>query len=160
MLLTYRCPKCEATARANVDAQAEEIACHRCGHTIRIDPSVLDDGGVHRCLVCPSKELFVRKNFPQRLGVAIVVIGFAISCVTWYFRLVVATFAVLFATAAIDVLLYWLMGNVLECYRCGAQYSGAADTDEHGHFDLEIHERYRQEKIRLAEAQAEKHPAT
>ena len=113
---------------------------------------------IERCLVCPSRELFIRKNFPQRLGVAIVVLGFAISCVTWYFRLVIPTFGVLFATAGIDVLLYLFMGNALQCYRCQAHYSGVGGLEQHSPFDLEIHERHRQEKIRLQQAGSMEHP--
>ena len=46
-----------------------------------------------RCLVCPSADLFLRKDFPQRLGVGIVVVGLLASCVTWGMREMVATFA-------------------------------------------------------------------
>lgn len=114
----------------------------------------MKDGQLRRCLVCPSTELFIRKNFPQRLGVTIVVLGFAASCVTWYLRLPIATFGVLFATAGVDVVLYLLMGDALQCYRCHAHYSGVEDTAAYSPFDLEIHERHRQEKIRLKETKA------
>ena len=104
-----------------------------------------------RCLVCPSSELFARKDFPQRLGVGIVVVGFAASCVTWGMRLLVPTFAILFATAVIDLLLYLLMPECLTCYRCGARYRGDGVTDDHGGFDLETHEKHRQGLARARE---------
>jgi hypothetical protein len=151
MHVHYRCPHCDATVREEM-LDGGPLACSQCGRKFSsLDPR---EGNPHidRCLVCGSDELFVRKNFPQRLGVTIVVIGFAISCVTWYFHYVYATFAVLFATAGIDFLLFWLMGNLLECYRCHAQFVGAASPESHGPFDLEVHERYRQEQIRLREA--------
>ena len=157
MNITYHCPNCDATARASFDESVTTVVCPVCGHAIQTPPKAVVGNAVERCLVCPSKELFVRKNFPQRLGVAIVVLGFAISCVTWYFRLVIPTFAVLFATAAIDVLLYLFMGNALQCYRCQAHYSGVEGLDQHSPFDLEVHERHRQEKIRLKQTGAE-HP--
>ena len=149
MNITYRCPSCEQTVRSPIEAGDVEVLCPQCEHSIRTPPGAIDDQTLNRCLVCPSKELFIRKNFPQRLGVTIVVLGFAISCVTWYYELVIATFAVLFATAGIDVLLYLLMGNALQCYRCQAHYTGVQGLPQHGPFDLEIHERHRQEKIRL-----------
>ena len=111
------------------------------------------EGRVRRCLVCPSTDLFVRKDFPQRLGVTIVTIGLLASCVAWAKTEVYLTFAILFATAVIDVMLYFIVPNALMCYRCGAMYRGAADIDEHESFNLETHERYRQQKIRLAELQ-------
>jgi len=149
MNITYRCPKCEAAARTLVDAHDEAVICPHCAHAIQMPAGAIENGELKRCLVCPSAELFIRKNFPQRLGVAIVVLGFAISCVTWYFHMVIATFGVLFATAGIDVLLYMLMGDALQCYRCQAHYTGVEGMDEHAPFDLEIHERHRQQQARL-----------
>ena len=158
MNITYRCPRCEHTVRSPIAEADADVVCPQCEHAIGIPPGAMDDQMLNRCLVCPSKELFVRKNFPQRLGVSIVVLGFAISCVTWYYELVIATFAVLFATAGIDVLLYLLMGNALQCYRCQAHYTGVQGLEKHGPFDLEIHERHRQEKIRLRQTGTVEHP--
>ena len=78
------------------------------------------------------------------------VAGFAASCVTWAWQLLVPTFAILFGTALIDVLLYFLMPECLTCYLCAARYRGAGGP--HGGFDLETHERHRQQRIRLADA--------
>jgi hypothetical protein len=111
---------------------------------------------VRRCVVCPSEELFVRKDFPQRLGVGIVVVGIVLSTIAWYYRQVYLTFGIFFATAAIDFVLWLVMGNVLQCYRCQAQYRGVPGLDQHGGFDLETHEKHRQQLARLAEAEAAK----
>ena len=158
MNITYRCPQCQTTARSPVEESDPEVVCSQCGYAIRTPDGAMEGDELHRCLVCPSKELFIRKNFPQRLGVTIVVVGFAISCITWYFHLVIATFAVLFATAGIDVLLYLLMGNALQCYRCQAHYAGVDGLERHSPFDLEIHERHRQEKIRLGQTETVEQP--
>jgi len=104
---------------------------------------------IERCLVCPSSELFARKDFPQKLGVALVVIGFVASSVAWANYQVFWTFAILFATALVDLVLYLVMGESLTCYRCHAQYRGAQEIERHGGFDLETHERYRQLAARL-----------
>lgn len=149
MHVTFRCPQCEQTVAANLDDDSSKVACPNCELATDSPAGALEEGRLARCLICPSKELFVRKNFPQRLGVTLVVLGFAISCITWYFKYVIATFAVLFATAGIDVLLYLFMGEVLECYRCHAQYTGVDGMEDHQAFDLEVHERHRQEKLRL-----------
>ena len=61
------------------------------------------------------------------------------------------TFGILFATALIDVLLFFLVGNALMCYRCFAQYRGLEEIEEHGPFNLETHERYRQAAARQKE---------
>jgi hypothetical protein len=82
-------------------------------------------------------------------------LGFVISSIFWYYRMPLWTYGVLFATALIDVVLYFTVGNVLHCYRCQAQYRGVPGLENHGGFDLETHEKHRQQKIRLAEAAAQ-----
>ncbi|MCA9103087.1 MAG: hypothetical protein R3C10_12625 [Pirellulales bacterium] len=154
MNLTHTCSECGQPNTVELVDGADRVVCPHCDHTVEIPPGAFSSGAVHRCLVCPSTDLYVRKDFPQQLGVAIVVVGFAVSCVTWYFYLTAATFSVLFATALIDVVLYLFVGNALMCYRCGATYRDVEGLDEHGGFDLETHERYRQESARLAETAA------
>lgn len=156
MDITYTCPQCHELTHAELSAAVTRIRCTHCSHTTEVPEEAMkfsgEGGTVERCLVCPSHDLFVRKNFPQRLGVLIVVVGFALSCITWQFRWIYATFGVLFATAAIDVLLYLFVGNLLECYRCQAQYRGVTGLDQHAPFNLETHERYRQQRIRLEQS--------
>ena len=61
------------------------------------------------------------------------------------------TFAILFVTALVDLVLYIVMGESLTCYRCHAQYRGFEEIELHGGFDLETHERYRQMAARMKE---------
>ena len=149
MNLTYRCPRCEQGVRLGVTSTDAKLECPHCHNAIVIPAGALAEGQLHRCLVCPSTDLFVRKDFPQRLGVGIVTIGIVGSCITWAMSEIEATFAILFATAIIDVLLYLVVPDALMCYRCGAMYRQAAGTG-HGPFNLETHERYRQQAARMA----------
>ncbi|MCA9263975.1 MAG: hypothetical protein KDA60_09020 [Planctomycetales bacterium] len=149
MNVTFRCTACDSTGKAEFDSTTSDVACPHCQQTMAINPKAIVDNRLERCLVCPSKELFVRKNFPQGLGVSIVVVGFILSSVTWYYHHPAWTYAILFATAFIDVVLYLFVGDLIECYRCHAQYRGLEPTPDQGAFDLEIHERHRQEKARL-----------
>jgi hypothetical protein len=110
----------------------------------------MDDGKLCRCLVCPSTDLFVRKDFPQRLGVAVVVLGIVASSVAWGYSLPILTFGILLATALLDVVLFLVVPDALMCYRCGAQYRHAEGMDRHGAFSLETHERHRQHSARMA----------
>lgn len=149
MNVTYRCAGCEKTVRANFDDDSTTIACVECRQEIQIPEGAVSNGQLSRCLVCPSVDLFARKDFPQRLGVALVVVGFVASSIAWANYQVLLSFAILFATALIDLVLYILMGESLTCYRCHAQYRGAEEIEKHGAFDLETHERYRQMAARL-----------
>jgi hypothetical protein len=78
-----------------------------------------------------------------------VVAGLGASCVAWAWRELVLTFAILFGTALIDVVLYLFMPECLSCYRCGARYRGEGITGSFGGFDLETHEKHRQQLARM-----------
>jgi hypothetical protein len=116
---------------------------------LAIPPDAIEGQQIHRCLVCPSRDLYARKDFPQRLGVALVILGFVGSSIAWANYHVLWTFAILFVTALVDLLLYIVMGESLTCYRCSAQYRGFEEIERHGGFNLETHERYRQMAARL-----------
>ena len=148
MRLSYSCPRCEQASETDVSTDGQPVVCAHCALELVPPPDAWREAALTRCLVCPSTDLFVRKDFPQRLGVAIVAAGFAASCVTWYFYWTMATFAVLFATALADLVLYLIVPDSLACYRCGAQYRQLPRLDHHERFDLETHERYRQQAAR------------
>lgn len=150
MNATFSCPNCRHVVRTEVNADAADFACPDCGQAIAVPSGALAGDQLCRCLVCPSTDLFVRKDFPQRIGVAIVMLGIVGSSVAWGFGMLIATFAVLFVTALIDVVLYLVVPDALMCYRCGAQYRLAPGMARHGAFNLETHERYRQQAARMA----------
>jgi hypothetical protein len=161
MRITYACPACQATTSIDGIETRQSLDCAACAAVLPIPVDAFAGRGadthpprLQRCLVCPSLELFVRKDFPQRLGLAIVVVGLAASCVAWANRELVATFGILFGTALLDVTLFFLMPDCLSCYRCGARSSGPGVTTlsgdpttggpGFGSFDLETHEKHRQ----------------
>lgn len=149
MNVSFSCPRCQQSAHCEFSGDATEIECPNCTLKLQIPGDAFADGRLQRCLVCPSRDLFIRKDFPQRLGVAIVVAGFIGSSIAWYHYHVILTFAILFATALCDLALYLLVRGVLVCYRCHAHYRGIEAAPEHGSFELATHERYRQQAARL-----------
>ena len=151
MQIGYDCPSCSAPVRLSGVETLSVLPCPHCGTALEVpaDGFAADSPPrLVRCLVCPSHDLFIRKDFPQRLGVGIVVVGLLASCVAWGMRELVATFAILFATAAVDLVLYLLVPDCVACYRCGARYRGPG-ADGFAPFDLETHERHRQQVARL-----------
>jgi len=66
--------------------------------------------------------------------------------------------AILIGSAIVDGLLYLLVGDVVICYRCGARHRGQPRETAHAPFDLGIAERYRQERLRREQLQAEQKP--
>ncbi len=149
MNVTFACPQCDAAQRQQLTDDASGLTCQACGQSIAVPAGAIEGNQVRRCLACPSSDLYVRKDFPQRVGVGLVVIGIVGSSIAWFYSNLLWTFGILFATALIDVLLYAFVGNALMCYRCGAMYRGADEIDVHGQFDLETHEKHRQIEARM-----------
>lgn len=149
MQITYGCPQCDQPVRQPFTAATTALACPACHGNIRLPAGAVDGRHIRRCLVCPSTDLYVRKDFPQRVGVALVAIGIVGSCIAWAYTQVFWTFAILFASALADFLLYACVGNALMCYRCHALYRGVEEMDSHGSFDLATHERHRQITARM-----------
>ena len=102
-------------------------------------------------LVVQTTDLYIQKDFPQGLGLAIVFVGFAVSTVYWYYERPIPAFAVLLASALLDMVLYYKAPDVTICYRCLSQIRGqGSNPEKESHpFDLAIGERYRQERLRI-----------
>jgi hypothetical protein len=120
--ISYTCSHCDHGVTAPLSESTRELPCPNCGAALQTPAGAVTGDTIQRCVVCPSEELYARKDFPQRLGVAIVVVGIVLSTIAWYYRQIYLTYGIFSATAAIDFVLWLVMGNVLQCYRCQAQY--------------------------------------
>lgn len=148
--ISYPCSECGAKCSASIsESPPPELCCSSCNARVAIPEGAMVEGRIERCMVCPSTELYVRKDFSQRWGVGIVVVGLGASCISWYFRQFYITYGILFATALTDAALYMLRGNLLQCYRCQAEYRGLDDLASREPFHLETHEKYRQQAARM-----------
>ena len=157
MNVTFICPQCERTTRCELSLEPATLTCTGCQHSQQVTATALNRSDaaeeLNRCLICGNGELFVRKNFSQRLGLLIIIVGFSASILTWFYYRIYLTFSILFGTALLDLLLYSIVGNLLQCYRCHSEFRGLS-TENYQHFDLEVHERHRQQAARLAELPA------
>ena len=151
MNVTFACPHCEACSRQEIAESDSQFACASCGQTMTVPSGAFQNGRLKQCLVCPSTDLFVRKDFPQILGVGMVGLGIVGSSIAWYYESALWAFVILGGSALLDVALYGIVGNALMCYRCKSEYRGLLGLEEHGAFDLETHEKHRQQLARLAE---------
>jgi hypothetical protein len=153
MNITFACPECDHTSRIPHE-RGTAVACPQCDWKQPVVAEGESAGSLDECLVCGCKELFIRKNFSQRVGVMVVATAATASLIAWGYYMWYTAFGILFAAALLDLYLYFTVGNLLQCYRCGAEYRGLPHLDDHEAFSLETHERYRQQAIRLAESQA------
>jgi hypothetical protein len=153
MELTFQCPGCGAVNHVPLLESAEQGGCQWCGTARPLHREMIKDGELLACPWCATTELYVQNDFPQGLGLFIVIVGFVISTVFWYFEMSVITYLVLLASALLDMVLYYRVPDVTICYRCLSQVRGAgSNVGARFHpFDLAIGERFRQERIRIEE---------
>jgi hypothetical protein len=100
-----------------------------------------------------TTDLYMQKDFPQGLGIFIVVVGFAVSTVFWYYEMPIPAYLVLVLSTLLDIFLYYKVPDVTICYRCLSQVRGAGSNPggRFKPFDLALGERYRQERIRASQ---------
>jgi len=151
MRIDFHCPKCLKADAAEVAANADSLSCSHCGWT-RAWPAGESVNPPAHCLVCGCEDLWRQKDFPAQLGVAIVGAGILFSTLATAWMRPVLAIGILMAFALVDMLLFVFMRDALVCYRCHARFRQAAIDARHPKFQLEVNERYRQEAIRLNQA--------
>lgn len=147
ILMSFRChgPECGRPIRANLSATgAHEAVCPGCRTRVAlsVDEAAVESRSVTSCPLCNGIEFFVRKDFPQKIGLGLVVLFGLIASVLYYYHRVAATFAVLGALVIIDAFVYVLVGRVTACYRCRAEFRNVAYNPNHKGFDLATSEKY------------------
>jgi hypothetical protein len=108
------------------------------------------------CAVCGNAELYKKKDFPHWLGMSILTVACIAFLVINAYRYPWVAWTILLGSAAFDGLLYLWVGDVTVCYQCGAHFRGFPAGAEPKPYDLGIAERYRQERIRREQMQAER----
>lgn len=153
MLIQFDCPKCLKPAHGEVTSASRGVMCSDCGWTKPLEEGAVQNETPVRCLVCGCSDLWRQKDFSPRVGVTVVAIGIAIS--TWFMMQMQPelSLATLMVFALADMILYAVMRDRLVCYRCHARYRQVPHLEQVALFDLEVNERYRQEAIRLKQAE-------
>ena len=150
MELTFACPTCGTVGQVSPLETADRAVCRRCGTDRPLHPEGIARSELDACPWCLTTDLYSQKDFPQALGLMIVMLQMGISTVFWYYEKPVETFAVLLGFTFLDWALYPRVSDVTICYRCSSQFRGAGSNVDGRFqpFDLAIGERYRQERIR------------
>ncbi|QEH35778.1 hypothetical protein OJF2_43350 [Aquisphaera giovannonii] len=153
MELTFSCPRCQAVGHVPGVERAGVGPCKACGAERALHGEAFEEGRLAACPWCGTADLYIQKDFPQALGLAIVLVGFAISTVFWYLERPIVTYLILLASALLDMILYYRVPDVTICYRCLAQVRGEGSNPggRFRPFDLAVGERYRQERLRVDE---------
>lgn len=152
MQLVFQCPACQQRNWVEVSGSNDLLQCGHCNWSRSVHSADLVDGRPNRCLACGCGDLWRQKDFPQGLGLLFVAIGALLSTIAWGYTRPLVAIGILMVFALADLLLYALMKDVLVCYRCGARHRHSNFGEDHPHFNLEVHERYRQEAMRLEDS--------
>ena len=132
--IAFACPTCGAEATAGLDGHGR---CAACGAATEfaLSPSLRDQRVVDRCPACQGEQLYVQRDFNQRAGLAIVIVGALLAPFTPFY-------SSLFVAATIDAVLYLLLPEIAICYRCQAHFRGFLRNPRHEAFDLHVAEQY------------------
>ena len=105
-----------------------EADCRHCGTARPLHPEAIAPAQLQACPWCMTTDLYIQKDFPQGLGLFIVVVGFAISTVFWYYEMPIPAYLVLVVSMLLDLVMYHLVPDVTICYRCLCQLRGAGSN--------------------------------
>lgn len=132
--IAYACPSCGHEATASLEGVG---TCRHCGATrgLEVPLTLRESRIVEACPVCASRLLYVQRDFNQRTGLAIVIVGALLAPFTPYY-------SSLMVAAAVDAGLYALLPEVTVCYRCHAHLRGFGRNPRHQSFDLHVAEQY------------------
>ena len=131
--IAFRCPSCQGEASAGLDGRGR---C-RCGSApvLELSPSVREQRIVDVCPACLGAQLYVQRDFNQRAGLGIVIVGALLAPFTPYY-------SSLYVAAIVDTALYLVLPEITICYRCHAHFRGFVRNPKHEGFDLHLAEQY------------------
>ena len=100
-------------------------------------------GTLARCPVCQCGEMFVRRDFPQGVGLAIVVTAAVASAVLFAMNRIITCMAVLLGAVVADRVIAIFTGRCIVCYRCRSEFRGLPIPHDYPTWDLSTGEKYR-----------------
>ncbi len=143
--VAFACPKCDH------EAGGADLSCP-CGFSAPFFAgSIRDDGRPVRCPLCGDPRLYVQRDFSRKMGIGLLVAGFALAVLLgmvvgpWGF------FAALGASVGLDTLLWAMSGNVVICHWCETHLRGG--PEDYPEFDLAVHDVVRFQKEVAAQGQ-------
>ena len=144
MNVVFPCPHCARPGKADLTSPSE-WQCAGCGYRLVLEPPTPD---LPTCAICGNHEFYKKKDFPHRLGMAILIGACVLSVITHLLYLQMWTWTILIGSAAFDGLLYLWVGDAIVCYRCNANFRNVKTAKSFPPFEIVIGERYRQDRMR------------
>lgn len=143
--LDWFCIRCRLRHREALPRTVQSRACRECAAVNQLTGvavNTMPDGAckLSRCAACGAPDLWDRRDFPPRLGWALVGVGTTGAILFWttghpFYAIGLFTLFALFDAAA-----HWFTPPVTVCYSCMGEMRGV--IPDHGGFDLHRAEEY------------------
>jgi predicted amidophosphoribosyltransferase len=143
MELKLSCPQCKNKQKRVLSWPLGTVVCEGCKKPLleHSTEALLNQKRIDQCPVCGAAHLYRRKDFNQRLGILLVVVGVVLAYFTYGLSLLVVTL--------IDFFLVRRVREVGVCYQCQAEFRKSDLVDSLKPFDLELFDYYRNLRERL-----------
>ncbi|NBX77200.1 MAG: hypothetical protein EBQ92_11645 [Proteobacteria bacterium] len=143
MELKLSCPHCQKPQRQLLSWPLGPSFCESCQTPLLVHPteSFLNQKQLDQCPLCGSAHLYRRKDFNQKLGIVLVVLGVALAYFTYGVSLLIVTF--------IDFFLVRKVKEVGVCYQCKTEFRNSPLVAGLEPFDLELFDYYRNLRARV-----------
>lgn len=137
MKTTLVCPNCHRRHNQVLVWPLKSMTCSHCQTDLfkNATEAFLQQGRFNQCPVCGAAHLYRRKDFDQRLGILLVVIGVTLAYFTYGLSLLAVTL--------IDFLLFRRTKEVGICYQCKSEFRDSLAVEDLEPFDLELFDYYR-----------------
>lgn len=149
MHMAFLCPVCEQQTQCECNEQTTQLQCSHCDWVRNVPEGTIEQGAVKACVACGCEDLWKQRDFPQWLGIGLVALAAILSTIAVAYYEIVWAIGILLAFGLLDYVFYAVMPDVLVCYRCKSRFRHSSGESAVPRFNLETHERYRQEEIRL-----------
>ena len=145
MQLTIICPDCQSRLPVAAPDAPTAIRCGRCDRAIAlaVSDALRADTGVDTCPVCEGHEVYVRKDFDPKLGLAVIITGALVSAGFYWYGMDLIAYGVLGGATLLDLFVYGRLKDLSVCYRCHTEFRGgypctATTFDLHTADELEL----------------------
>ena len=123
------CPDC--STRLFLKPGGLPPACPGCSRVLPMRlPAPAGSSILTGCTVCGGSAFYLQKDFSQRTGCLIFLVGAVLAPWTHYLSLL--------AGLVLDLILYVVLPLVSICYTCRSVYRGYARNPEHGAYDPNV----------------------
>ena len=137
------CPVDVDATPGNLPAQVTCPACKTAQAPLAPSLPPSPEGSLERCPRCGGEELYIRKDFPQKLGLLLVALAGLSSVILFAMDRLLASMGVLIAVVILDAIIYGFVPKLTACYRCKAEMRDLPVNPAHAGFDLATAEKYR-----------------